>query len=315
MPREMNELKISPERMERIAHAPMPMRPEALRALAARIVAMEDFDEPPEIQMVIVEQAPSAIEAKVPRLGKVNGAVALVFVYGAIGQHPNGDYWAWTFSERVVDQISEAVSMPNVGAVVLVFDSPGGIVYGIPEAAQSIRELAQVKPIYGWVKAEAASAAYWLASSTTKLFAQPSAEVGSIGVWMMHIDASKAFEEYGWKVTLISAGKFKVEGNPFEPLSDEARGHFQSGVDRYYDDFLEGVAIGRGVSKGTVKNDFGEGRMFGAEQAKAVGMIDGIATLDELLAGIMKPSEASGSKRSRASAIAIAEAWSPTVDA
>ena len=73
-----------------------------------------------------------------------------------------------------------------------------------------------------------------------------------------------------------------------------------------YEDFLQGVAIGRNTTVGTVKNDCGEGRMLDAERAKAAGMIDGIATLDELLAGLMKPK--STTRRSRANSIAIARA-------
>jgi signal peptide peptidase SppA len=304
--------ELTREQLERIASAPMALRQDS--PLMARIVAMEEFDEPPELEAQIVEQAPVAEEARAPRLPKTEEAVAVVPVYGGVAQHRGSDYWGGVFTEELVGLLSQLAGMKNIGAVVLSFDSPGGIVYGVPEAANAIQSLAQDKPIYGHVKAEAASAAYWLASATTKLFAQPSTKVGSIGVWTMHIDASTMLEEWGLKVSLISAGKFKVEGHPFGPLEDEARANLQESVDRYYDNFLAGVAAGRGVSKATVKNDFGEGRMVDPEKAKAAGMIDGIATLPELLAGVMKPG-GRGARRSMASRIAIADAWEPTIDA
>ncbi len=309
------ELKIPAERytrMEWMAQAPMAMRPEALRALAAQVVSLEVFDEPPELEAQILDKAPAVEEAKIPRLPKVKGAIAIIPVNGTIAQHRGSDYWGGVFSEELVAEIGRMVEMPNIGAIVLSFDSPGGIVYGISEAAGAIREMTQAKPIYGYVKAEAASAAYWLASGTTKLFAQPSSKIGSIGVWKMHIDASKAFEEIGWDITLISAGKFKTEGHPFGPLPDEARDEFQASVDRYYDDFLSGVAAGRNLSKGTVKSDFGEGRMLDAPRAKSLGMIDGIATLDELLAGIMAPPDTK--RRSMATRIALESAWDSSMD-
>lgn len=307
MPRELTT-----EQLERIANAPMALRQDS--PLMTRIIALDDFEEPPELAAEIVAAAPPADEAKIPRLPRTDKAVAVVPVYGGIAQHRGSDYWGGTFTEELTDLLGRLVGSANVGAVVLSFDSPGGIVYGVQEAAEAIREMANAKPIYGYVKAEAASAAYWLASATTKLFAQSSSAVGSIGVWAMHIDASKMLEEIGWNVTLVSAGKFKVEGNPFEPLSDEARGDMQQSVDRYYSDFLNGVATGRGVSKTTARNDFGEGRMVDAEKAKAVGMIDGIATLGELLAGLMKTDNRVG-RSSMAARIALAEAWRPEIDA
>lgn len=297
--------------MERLAHAPMAMRPDAIQAMAARIITMEDFEEPPELEAEIVESSLAvAEESKIPRLAKTKGAVAVIPVNGVIAQHRGSDYWGGVFTEELVGKVSEMVQAPNVGAVILSFDSPGGIVFGVDEAASAIREMRQAKPIYGFVKAEAASAAYNLASNTTKLFAQPSAKVGSIGVWSMHMDTSKAWENFGVDITLISAGKHKTEGHPFGPLEDDAKAELQASVDRYYESFLSGVAAGRGVSKGTVKSDFGEGRMLDAERAKTAGMIDGIATMGELLAGIMAPVE-SPRRRNRSTALALADSWNP----
>jgi len=305
--------KPTPEQLDRIAHAPMAMRRESLETLAHRIVMGELFEEPPELEEETVEFAVDADQAGAPRLPKVQGAVAVVPVFGGVAQHRGSDYWGGVFTEELVGLLARLVDSPNVGAVVLSFDSPGGIVFGVPEAAGAIRALSQVKPIYGHVKAQAASAAYWLATATTKLFVQPSSEVGSIGVWTMHIDASEALKQIGWDITMISAGKYKTEGHPFGPLDDDARDHLQEGVDRYYDDFLDGVATGRGVTKATVRNDFGEGRMLDAAEAKRVGMVDGICTLGELLAGVMPPV---GSKRrtTAATRIALAEACGPELE-
>jgi ClpP class serine protease len=108
--------------------------------------------------------------------------------------------------------------------------------------------------------------------------------VGSIGVWQAHFDYSKALEEEGVKPTLISAGKFKVEGNPYEPLDEQAQTFMQSRVDDYYNAFIEAVALGRGVSENVVRSGMGEGRVLGADAALAAGMVDGIATFDDVLA-------------------------------
>jgi signal peptide peptidase SppA len=128
-----------------------------------------------------------------------------------------------------------------------------------------------------------ASAAYWLASQADEIVSIPSGNVGSIGVFSAHQDLSAALEKEGIKVTLIKAGKFKVEGNPFEPLSDEARAQIQTRVDDAYSQFTKDVARGRGVKPSDVRGGYGEGRALPAKEAKAVGLIDRIATMDEVL--------------------------------
>jgi ClpP class serine protease len=102
-------------------------------------------------------------------------------------------------------------------------------------------------------------------------------------VFTYHVDYSQAMEEMGIKVTYIAAGKYKVEANPDEPLSDEARDHIQGLVDADYDLFIADVGRGRQVSAATVRSDFGQGRVLTASDAKAAGMIDRVATADETI--------------------------------
>jgi ClpP class serine protease len=130
----------------------------------------------------------------------------------------------------------------------------------------------------------AASAGYWLACAPGELVVTPSGAVGSIGVWGAHEDISAAMEKEGVKVTLVSAGKYKVEGNPYEPLSDEAKAALQADVDNFYSMFVKAVAKNRGVSQDSVANGYGQGRMVMASLAVKQGMADSVATLDQTLA-------------------------------
>jgi ClpP class serine protease len=82
------------------------------------------------------------------------------------------------------------------------------------------------------------------------------------------------------KITLISAGPYKTEGNPFEPLGDEAEAAIQEQVDTFYSMFLSDVALGRGASVNTVASSYGEGRTMLAKKALAAGMVDRIDTLE-----------------------------------
>ena len=189
-----------------------------------------------------------------------------------------------TSTEKFTAAFRQLVADPMIKAIVLDVDSPGGTVAGVEELASEIFKAREQKPIYAVANALAASAAYWIASSATELIVTPSGLVGSIGVYAAHQDISEFAKQAGVKVTLVSAGKYKTEGNEFEPLSDEARAALQARVDEYYGMFVKAVARNRGVSPSDVRGGFGEGRVVGAKQAVALGMADRVATLDETLA-------------------------------
>ena len=230
-------------------------------------------------------------EARVPKVPKAKGAVAVVPIRGVLVQHREDTWYGDTTTDWIGQAIDELESAQNVGAIVLDVDSPGGIVFGVQEVADKIRSYRGAKPIYSVANGMAASAAYWIASASEKFYATPSGQVGSIGIWQPHVDISKWEEAQGLKTTLIFAGKYKVEGHPFAPLDDEARATMQAEVDAYYDRFLAGVAANRGVTPSQVRKGYGEGRLVLSEPAKSERMVDGIATLDELLAGILRPKE------------------------
>ncbi|MCU1285926.1 MAG: peptidase [Acidobacteriales bacterium] len=181
----------------------------------------------------------------------------------------------------------KAMAMPDVKTIIFDFDSPGGSVYGIDEFAQEIFDArGQGKKIIAQIDPMCASAAYYLASQCDEIVMAPSGDVGSIGVRMMHQDLSKALEMKGIKVTHIFAGKYKTEGNPTEPLSEEGLAYSQKRVGEIYDKFVGAVARGRAVKASEVKSGFGEGRVVGATEAKRIGMVDRIGTLEETLARV-----------------------------
>ena len=208
-----------------------------------------------------------------------------------------------TSTEVFGRQLREQLANPDVGGVVIDVDSPGGTVEGVQELAQIIFDARGDKPIVAVANAQAASAAYWIASQADELVVTPSGEVGSIGVWTAHVDISAKLEELGEDVTLIFAGAHKVDGNPFEPLGEEARADLQASVDAVYGTFLKDVARGRGLSQAVVARDFGQGRMLMARQALAAGMVDRIETLEAAIVRTMRGGRP-GNKRGARSASA-----------
>ena len=212
------------------------------------------------------------------------GAVVVLPLYGVITQRANWWSYGGTTTESFTLQLRQAMADPNVTAIVIDVDSPGGSVSGCDELATEIFAARSKKTIIALSNTLNASAAYYLSSQASELYVMPSSLTGSIGVYSAHQDMSGLLEQMGVKVTLISAGRFKVEGNSYEPLSPDAQAAAQELVDGYYDQFVTAVARGRKVKASAVKAGFGEGRVVMAEKAIALGMADKIGTLDTVLA-------------------------------
>jgi signal peptide peptidase SppA len=215
-----------------------------------------------------------------------SGNVAVLPLYGVISHRMNmfQQFSGGTSTEQFTAAFRQALNDPNVKAIVIDVDSPGGSVAGVAELASEIFEARGQKRIIAVANTMAASAAYYIASAADELVVTPSGEVGSIGVFAAHQDVSKALEAEGVKVTLVSAGKYKTEGNPYEPLSEEAQASIQALVDDFYSQFVKAVAKHRDVTTSAVRGGFGEGRMVLAADAVKEGMADKVATLDQTLA-------------------------------
>lgn len=229
------------------------------------------------------------IEARVhgaarPADRRIN-SVAVLPLFGTIFPRANlmTDMSGATSAERFGAQFAELVNDPEVGAIVLDVDSPGGQAKGIGEVSQMIYDARDKKPVVAVANHTMASAAYWLGTSASEVVVTPSSEVGSIGVFAVHKDMSKQLENDGVKISIISRGKYKVEGNPYQPLEEEARTSIQQSVDEVYDQFVSAVARNRGVNPASVRDGFGEGRTVSAQQAVKLGMADRIGTLDQVI--------------------------------
>ena len=218
--------------------------------------------------------------------------VAVIPVYGIIAQHmaqvDDLSSGGGTSTEEIGAMFDAALANPDVGTIILAVDSPGGTVYGVPELAARIFAARGQKKIVSVAASLAASASYWLASQADEMVASPSGEVGSIGVYSAHIDMTGAQEQAGMKVEIFSAGKYKAEGALGQALSEEAQVAEQGRVDEMYGMFVADVARGRGVKPADVRGGFGEGRVVGAKQAKALGMVDRVATLEDTVARYLK---------------------------
>jgi capsid assembly protease len=239
-----------------------------------------------------VAAAPTAAVSTVPQ--RAGGSVAVLPLCGVLS--PRGSWLSLMLGGGAGGlrgfraSFREALASPDVGAIVIDVDSPGGVISLIPETAEEIRAARGTKPIIAVANTMACSAAYWLAAQADELVCTPSGIVGSIGVYMVHEDYSKWNADFGVDPTYISAGRYKTEGNMDEPLSEGAREDWQAEVDLRYSAFIEDVAAGRGVSAVDVDENFGQGRVFQADPALAAGLIDRIGTIESVVGELLDPS-------------------------
>lgn len=218
--------------------------------------------------------------------------VGVINIHGVIAQHArqvdNVSGPGGTSCERVSLALRQALADPNIGSIVFNIDSPGGNVFGVEALAAEIYGARGKKRMVAHANSLMASAAYWIGSAADEIVVTPGGQVGSIGVVALHEDWSAAAERVGVRYTFIHAGKYKVEGNSFEPLNEEARGAIQADVDAYYRDFVRAVAKHRGVAVRDVLDGFGQARTVKDSQAVSEKMADRVATLDDTLSRMLR---------------------------
>lgn len=277
------------------ANTPWALHPAALAKFSRVLRNWSAGIHPSAEVLAAIELDKEARAAKRQSAASASGSgIAVLPLYGIIAQRGNmaddisgpGSCSTQQFSQS----LRSALADPSVGQILIDIDSPGGSVYGTPELADEIYQARAKKPIIGISNSLCASAAYWIGSQCSELYCTPGGEVGSIGVYTAHADMSKALEEDGIDMTLISAGKYKTEGNPYGPLTEEARAAIQQSVDNYYAMFTKAVSRGRGagVSIAQVRDGMGQGRCLSASDALAENMIDGVMTFDDVVAQMQK---------------------------
>lgn len=264
------------------------IQPEKLEAIVTFLVLKMEGKGAPEQTLAEIRGANEVRAARAQNVSNSSsGSVAVLPLYGIVTHRSNlmGDFSGpqGTSIDRFTQQLRQAVNDPNVKAILIDVDSPGGSTDGVDELATEIYQARKQKQIVAISNSCCASAAYYLASQASELVVSPSSITGSIGVYILHEDLSGYMEKLGVRNTFITYGQNKAEGNDLQPLTDSARAHLQELVDSFGIAFEKAVARGRGVKASLVHEKFGQGRVFTAQQAVKLGMADRIGTLDEEL--------------------------------
>lgn len=279
------EQDVDPEGGER---RPVPHVRDAVRASAWAIT-----DEAMQTIVAIVERTNdvtlTALEAYRARRAQgtetmtVRDGVAVISIAGPLMRY--ADLFAAisgaTSYEDLRRDLQAAVDRPDVRAILLTVDSPGGMVNGANEMADAIRAASALKPLQAYVGGQAASAAYWLAAAAQRVTIEATAMVGSIGVRQGYRDTSERDARSGVKTIefVSSQSPHKV----VDPQAPAGQKKIQKVVDDLAGVFVGSVAKHRGISTEDVIAKFGGGGVkIGAEAVEA-GMADVLGTFEGTL--------------------------------
>lgn len=205
--------------------------------------------------------------------------VAVIYVQGTMltGNIPSG--FGYATSEEISEKLREALEDEQVKAIVLRINSGGGSPAAAQEIIQEIRKVqAEGIPVVVSMGDVAASAAYYIAAPSDYIMASPSTTTGSIGVIWVFQNMSAFYEEEGVDFYIAKSGKFKDMGGSWRGLTEEEKEYADLVILETYNDFIDGVAEGRNLSKSDVKS-LADGRVYTGIRAKELGLVDGFGNL------------------------------------
>ena len=180
----------------------------------------------------------------------------------------------------VLNQIKEAKNNPNVKAILLSVNSPGGGVYETAELYNALKNSG--KDVYVSMKKMAASGGYYVSTPAKKIFVNTETTTGSLGVIMSYVSAQKFLNDHGIKQETIRSGEQKAVGGLTEDLPESTRKILQEQNKEAYERFVKAIAEGRHLSEDEVKK-LADGRTYTGTQAVANKLADKVGTEDELI--------------------------------
>jgi len=222
---------------------------------------------------------------------QMDGSVALLSLSGPMSKAGSGSMSDGGSTVQLRRQVRQAAADPDVSAILLTIDSPGGEVAGTGDLASDVRAAAQGKPLYAYIEDLGASAAYWVASQCNAIYANPGARVGSIGTYLAVEDSSGMADNLGLKVHVLKAGDYKGAGIPGTAVTDDHLAHFQQQVNDLNSQFVSAVGRGRDKTPEQMK-ELSDGRMYVGAKARIAGLVEGVTSRDAVIAKLKsyKPS-------------------------
>ncbi len=225
-------------------------------------------------------------------MSQIVGNVAVINIQGVLVNNadPYNRYFGEVGYPEIKGAILDSVSDSNVDTILLLINSPGGSAAGITEVSELLEALSAQYKVHTHIEGMGCSGGYWLSCAAgSTITASTMAEVGSIGVISVLRSVYQMYKDNGIDMKVLRQGKYKALGNPYEPISQEAEDDALSKMKVIYDIFLDVVAKARNISVPTLVDTAAEGRVFIGKDALRVGLIDSIASTEQVLYGLLSP--------------------------
>lgn len=197
--------------------------------------------------------------------------------------------------EATVALLQAVDALPNVRGIVLAIDSPGGAVAGVTEAANAIAQMR--KPVFAVADYQATSAAYWLAAQADRLYVPATGMVGSIGVYAVRVDQTKADAQAGVAYDFVASGSRKGDGDPHKPTTAAELKDLQRMVDDSFGLFAASIAKARGLDVAAIAAL--EGAVVQGSDAVARGLADAVGTVGDAVLAMQAQIQRSDARRMR----------------
>jgi len=221
-------------------------------------------------------------------IGGEQNKVAVIALSGPVQAAPTGLFFAGSAitPQLVRSQLERARQDGKVKAVVLQVESPGGSVAACQEILNEMEQME--KPVVVSFGTVAASGGYFISATADRIVALPGTLTGSIGVISQIPNIKGLYEKLGIEMEVFTAGKYKDMYAGVRELTPEERELLQEMTDQMYDQFVQVVAEGRGLSEEKVRT-LATGQLYTGEQALDLGLVDelgGLITAIDLAASL-----------------------------
>jgi protease-4 len=186
---------------------------------------------------------------------------------------------------KFTQQLNKAAADRRVKAVVLRINSPGGTVTASETMHRLVLEFraATGKPVVAAAQETAASGGYMVALASDRIYANPTSVVGSIGVIFQTFHVQQTLGMIGVKVNTLTSGEMKDMGSPFRDPTEKDNAVMQGMIDSYYQRFVAKVTDRRGLGDPQRVTLVTDGRVFTGEQARSLGLVDEVGSLEEAI--------------------------------
>ena len=203
-----------------------------------------------------------------------NSSVAVLEVHGVIGNHIKIPEYSRLLHSIATDR--------RLKALLLDIDSPGGSATGSEVLYREIQRVSEMKPVYAYVRGMAASGGYYLACAATKVYALPTALVGSIGVIYLRPVLEQLLAKIGVEFSVYKSGEFKDMTGFWRAPSDRESEKFQELINEIFDNFVTVVANGRSLEESKVR-EVATGEVLTGQRGINVGLVDEIGDFKDAL--------------------------------